>query len=145
MGTFPLTGRFLTSWATRESLGISQVALIVKNLPINAGDIRDAGSIPGSGRSPGGGRGTPLQYSCPENPMDRGALQATAHRVTRSRTGLKRLGSRNAEGAGAKTPCAPSNWAHLPEPESRQPTVRPSARRGEDHSCGRWDPKQWNK
>ena len=47
--------------------------LVIKNLPANAGDIRDTGSIPGSGRSPGGGHGNPLQYSCLENPMDRGA------------------------------------------------------------------------
>ena len=47
--------------------------LVVKNLPANAGDIRDAGSIAESGRSPGEGHGNPLQYSCPENPMDRGA------------------------------------------------------------------------
>jgi len=52
---------------------ISQVALVVKNLPAYAGDIRDVGSIPGSGRSPGGGHGKPLQYSCLENPMDGGA------------------------------------------------------------------------
>ena len=51
----------------------SQVALMVKNPPINAGDIRDAGSIPGLGRSPGGGHGNPLQHSCLENLMDRGA------------------------------------------------------------------------
>ena len=50
---------------------------MVKNLPANAGDIRDAGSIPGSGRSPGGGHGNPLQYSCLENPMNRGAWWAT--------------------------------------------------------------------
>ena len=50
----------------------SQVTLVVKNLPANAGDIRDAGSIPGSGRSLGGGYGNPLQYSCLENTMDRG-------------------------------------------------------------------------
>ena len=49
----------------------------VKNLPAKAGDIRDMGSIPGSGRSPGGGHGNPLQYSCLENPMDRGAWWAT--------------------------------------------------------------------
>ena len=47
-------------------------------------DIRDAGSIPGSGRSPGGGHGNPLQYSCLENPMDRGAWWARVHRVTQS-------------------------------------------------------------
>ena len=54
----------------------------------NAGD---PGSIPGSGRSPGEGNGNPLQYSCLENPMDRGAWWATLHGVTRSRTQLKRL------------------------------------------------------
>ena len=54
----------------------SQVVLIVKNPPAKAGDARDAGSIPGSGSSPGGGRGSPLQYSCLEDPMDRGAWQA---------------------------------------------------------------------
>ena len=57
--------------------GSSQVVLVVKNPPANTGDIRDAGSIPGSGRSPGEGNGNPLQYSCLENPMDRGAWQAT--------------------------------------------------------------------
>ena len=56
---------------------------MVKNLPANAGDIRDLGSIPGSGRSPGGGHGNPLQYSCLENSMDRGAWQATVHRVNK--------------------------------------------------------------
>ena len=59
----------------------SQVALVVKNLPANAGDLRDVGSSPGLGRSPGGGHGNPLQYSCLENPMDRGAWQALVHRV----------------------------------------------------------------
>ena len=51
------------------------MVLVIRNLPANAGDIRDVVSIPGSGRSPGGGHGNPLQYSCLENPMDRGALQ----------------------------------------------------------------------
>ena len=51
----------------------SQVVLVVKNPPANAGDVRDVGSIPGWGRSPGEGHGNPLQYSCLENPMDRGA------------------------------------------------------------------------
>ena len=50
-----------------------------KNLPALAGDSGDAGLIPGPGRSPGGGNGNPLQYSCLENPMDRGAWQATVH------------------------------------------------------------------
>ena len=49
------------------------MALVVKNLPANAGDIRDKGSIPGLGRSPGERHGNPLQYSCLENPMDSGA------------------------------------------------------------------------
>ena len=66
--------------------------LVVQNLPANAGDIRDVGSIPGSGRSLGGGHGNPLQYSCLEHPMDRGAWWATVHRVTKSQTWLKRLG-----------------------------------------------------
>ena len=62
----------------------SQVALVVKNLLANAGDVRDTGLIPGSGRSPQGGHGNPLQYSCLENPMDRGAWWATAHRIAES-------------------------------------------------------------
>ena len=53
--------------------GASQVMLVVKNPPTNAGDIRDVGSIPGSEKSPRGGNGNPLQYLCLENPMDRGA------------------------------------------------------------------------
>ena len=59
---------------------------MVKNLPANAGDARGAGSIPGSERSPGIGNGNSLQCSCLENPMDRGAPQAAAHRVTESDT-----------------------------------------------------------
>ena len=67
----------------------SQMVLVVKNPPTNAGDVRDAGSIPGSGRFPGGGDGNPLQYSCLENPMDRRAWRATVHKVTESQTRLK--------------------------------------------------------
>ena len=63
----------------------SQVALMVKNPPANAGDIRDAGLVPGSGRCPGGGHGNPRQYSCLENPMDRGAWQVTVLGVAKSR------------------------------------------------------------
>ena len=69
--------------------GASQVVLRVKNLPANAGDARDLGLIPGSGRSPGGRYGTALQYSCLENPMDRGAWQATVLKVTQIWTRLK--------------------------------------------------------
>ena len=64
----------------------SQVALVVKNLPAKAGEVRDAGSIPGSGRSPREGHGNPLWYFCLENPMDREAWWAIVHRVERSRT-----------------------------------------------------------
>ena len=53
----------------------------LKNLPVNAGDLRDTGSNPESGRSPGGGHGNPLEYSCLENPMDRRTWWATVHRV----------------------------------------------------------------
>ena len=60
------------------------MALVVKNLPTNAEDTRDAGSIPGLGRSPGEGHGNPLQYSCLENPMGRGAWQAMVHGVAES-------------------------------------------------------------
>ena len=52
----------------------------------NAGDIRDVSSIPGSGKSPGGGHGNPIQYSCLENPMDKGAWRATVHKVSKSDT-----------------------------------------------------------
>ena len=57
---------------------------MVKSLPANAGDIRDAGFIPGLGRSPGEGNGNPLQYPCLESPMVRGAWWATVHRVAES-------------------------------------------------------------
>ena len=57
-----------------------------KNPPANAGDIRDLGSVPGWGRSPGGGHGNPLQYSCMENPMDRGAWQGIVNKVAKSWT-----------------------------------------------------------
>ena len=59
---------------------------MVKNLPANAEDL-----IPGMGRSPGGGNGNPLQYSCLENPMDRGAWEAIVHRVAKSQTRLRQL------------------------------------------------------
>ena len=59
------------------------MALVLKNPPASAGD---SGSIPRSGRSPGGGHGNPLQYSCLENPTDRGAWQAAVHGVAKSQT-----------------------------------------------------------
>ena len=68
----------------------SQVTLVVKNAPANAGDKRDRGSIPESGR-PGGGHGNPLQSSCLENPMDRGAWRTAVYGGTKSQTCLKQL------------------------------------------------------
>ena len=58
--------------------------LVIKNPPANAGDARDTGSIPGSGRSPGGGHGNPVEYSCLENPIDKGVWWATVHGTTES-------------------------------------------------------------
>ena len=74
----------LEAWA-------SQLALVVKNPPATAGNVRDVGSIPELGRSPGERHGNPLWYSCLENPMDRGAWWAMVYRVTKSQTQLKRL------------------------------------------------------
>ena len=62
----------------------SQVTLVVKNLPANAGDIRNMGLIPGLRRSPGEGDGKPLEHSQLENPMDRGAWRASVHVVPKS-------------------------------------------------------------
>ena len=96
----------LLRFQSQESWSLPfQVALVVKNPPANAGDIRDAGSIPVSGRSPVGGPGNPLQHSCLENPLDRGAWWATGNRVAQSRTRW-------------------SNWAHTETPERTQCTLR---------------------
>ena len=65
--------------------------LVVKNPLANAGNLRDADSIPELGRSPGGRQGNPLHHSCLENPMDRGAWQATVHRVAKNWTQIKQL------------------------------------------------------
>ena len=65
-------------------VGASQLVRVVKNLPANAGGVREVGLTPGSGRSPEGGHGNALQYSCLENPMDREAWWATVHRVAMS-------------------------------------------------------------
>ena len=73
---------YLFCWA-------SQMVLVIKNPPVNAGAIRDLDLIPGLGRSPGRGHGNPLQYSCLENPMDKGAWWATVHGVAKSWTRLK--------------------------------------------------------
>ena len=83
------SGWFHTGWQY-TLLWASQVVLVVKNPPANAGD---SSSTPGPGRSPGRGRGKLLQYSCLKNPLDRGAWRATVHGVTQSQTRLKWLGS----------------------------------------------------
>jgi len=70
--------------AGTERRGLPQVVLVVKNLPVNAGDVRVAGSIPESGQSSREGRGNPLQDSCLENPMDRRNGRATVHGVTKN-------------------------------------------------------------
>ena len=69
-------------------MGASQVVLVVKNLPGNAGGTGDAGLAPGLGKSLGGGHGNPLQYSCLKNPVDRGAWWAIIHRVAKGQTWL---------------------------------------------------------
>ena len=74
----------VTVFGDRTFKEVTQAALMVKNPPVNAGDIRDVGWIAGSGRCPGGGRGNSLQYSCLENPMDRGV-----HGVAKSQTQLR--------------------------------------------------------
>ena len=66
----------------------SQVAIVGKNPPANAGDVRDAGLIPGLGRFPGGGNGNPLQYPCLENSMDRGAWRTAVHEIVKNWTQL---------------------------------------------------------
>ena len=73
--------RYIGGW-------VSQVELVVKNLPAKAGDIREVGLIPGSGRSSGVENGNPLRYSCLDNSMTRGAWQAAVHEVTKSQTWL---------------------------------------------------------
>ena len=91
----------------------SQVALVVKNLPANAADVRDMGSIPGSGWSPGEGNGDPLQYSCLENSKDRGTWQATVHRAVKSRTRLKWLSTQGSQVGRAELGLGPISLPYL--------------------------------
>ena len=121
------------AWLEEEA---SQLVLAAKNLPVSAGEVRDAGSIPGSGRSPGGGHGNPLQYSCLENPRDRGAWQATVHRVLKSQTQVKGLSTHTRFGRGESScgtfdedpspgPCRVVRW--LPgQPPSQSTAHRPA-------------------
>ena len=75
-----------TKYMPLQEVWVFPVALVIKNLPVIAEDVRDISSIPGSGRSPGGGHGNPLLYSCLENPVDRGVGRTTVHGVTKSWT-----------------------------------------------------------
>ena len=84
-----LQGLDTSSLRDQEPLRASQVVLVIKNQPANARNAGDVGSVLELERSPGGGHSNPLQYSCLEKPMDRGAWWATVHRVTKSQTGLK--------------------------------------------------------
>ena len=85
-GSSTLTAVFLQELTGEFGERAPQVVLVVKNPPANAGDVRDIGSTPGLGRYPGGGYGNPLQYSCLENPMDKGAWWATVRRVRKGQT-----------------------------------------------------------
>ncbi|XP_060265516.1 coiled-coil domain-containing protein 25 isoform X2 [Ovis aries] len=80
--------RSYSSLMKAENMSSNQVAKVIKNPPANAGDTRDVGLIPGLGGSPGGRNSNPLQHSCLENPMDRGAWQAAVHGVAKSWTQL---------------------------------------------------------
>ena len=114
----------------------SQVALVVKNLPANAGNITDTGLIPGLGRCPGEWYGNPLQYSFLENLLDRGVCQATVHRVAKGWPQLKQLSTHdvlNTTNINCAEPCCcpRSNACHrlccltqVFEPD--QSTVRPN-------------------
>ena len=95
--------------------GVSQVVLVVKNPPTSRGDIREVGLIPGSGRSPGGGNGNPLQYSCLENPMDRGAWWAMVHGVEKEVDTTEQL-------THTHTP-TPNSPAVLPHPSHQTPQL----------------------
>ena len=87
-------------WLPEGEEGEEELAtLVIKNLPANARDVKDMNSFPGWRKSPGERNGNPLQYSCLENAMDRGAWQATVHGITKSQTRLKQL-SMHAQSAG---------------------------------------------
>ena len=85
-GEGKLVFHFYTVWHLFSIMVGFPGGSVIRNLPASAGDAGDMGSIPGSGRSPGGGNGNPLQYSCCENLMDRGAWKAIVHRVPKSQT-----------------------------------------------------------
>ena len=96
---FTLTSMFakisLVNFNHCRCVWASQIALVVKSPPANAGDRKEEGSMPGSWRSAEGGHGNPLQYSCQENSMDRETWQATIHRAIKSWTWLKQLSTQS--------------------------------------------------
>ena len=93
-----------------QPLGLTR-ARVIKKLPVSAGARRHMGSIPGSGRSPGRGNGNPLQYSCLENSVDRGAWRATVHGVTEGQTRLGDLAHTRATGLCGPAGARPSVFA----------------------------------
>ena len=93
------------SWGSEHFANARTCGTFTKNPPAKRRRLaRGSGSIPGSGRSPGGGHDNPLQFSCLENPMDRGAWWATVHGVTKSPTWLKRLSTARSSNCSAKRP-----------------------------------------
>ena len=92
-----------------QYFGASQVALMLRNPPANVGGARDVSSTPGSGRSPGAGHNNLLQYSCMENPMDRGAWWATVHRFAKNPTLLMQLRTLTCTGKV----CAKLQWSQM--------------------------------
>ena len=102
------------------------MALItVKKLAANAGDVRDVSSVPGLGESPTGGHGHPPQYSCQENPTDRGAWRAAVHGVPKSRIQLKRLSTHIADMGVTHTVFASLVFERLASPPSLIGTLKP--------------------
>ena len=112
VGWVTLVDRGLCVLLSFTNVWASQLVLVVKNLPANAGDIRKVGLILGSERSPGGGHGN--QYSCLENSMDRGAWQATVHRVTKRGTQLKQLSMRTPHWQRPRCSRVGLSWVHVP-------------------------------
>ena len=94
-------------------MSVASLGLSSKESTCNAGAAGDAGSISGSGRSPGGGHGNPLQYSCLEKPLDRGAWWATVHDVVKSWTGVKREHTRTHTHTHTHKMLVDSSWSDL--------------------------------
>ena len=126
------------------------VALVVKNLPANAGDIRDASSIPRLGRSPGGGQGLPLQSSCLEKPMDRRARWAMVHGVTKSWTRLNLLSTQQRReghatmGTEVRVGCHCQGAASTRQGQGRIPLQTSGLQNSKRNFCFFTSPSLWN-